>query len=202
MFPLLLSSGVALTLFVERLIFFREVKLGRDGEWLSQFFSLVKEGEYLRAVRLAQQVASPLSIVLGGTLFFWTNRPERAETEARRLGERELLRLERFLGIIAFIAQLAPLLGLLGTVVGMVELFFGLQNVTTAELKISQLAGGIWQALLTTATGLLIAVPTSAAHLYLSWRVDRFRHSLNDNLTKLFNILPPPSEGDSKGVQR
>ena len=191
MFPLLFSSAVAITLFIERLLFFREVKLESGEQWLVQFFSLVKGGEFGRAVKLAQRINSPLSIVLGGTLLFWTNRPERAEVEAQRLGERELIRLERFLGVIAFIAQLAPLLGLLGTVAGMVELFLSLQNISTADLKVSQLAGGIWQALLTTAVGLLIAVPTSAAHFYLSWRVDRFRHTLNDNLIKLFNLLPP-----------
>ncbi len=72
----------------------------------------------------------------------------------------EIQRLEKNLALLSFIAQVAPLLGLLGTVLGMVDLFIGLQGSGLSNVDVSALSSGIWKALLTTAAGLMVAVPT------------------------------------------
>jgi len=90
------------------------------------------------------------------------------------------------LGVIEQVAYLAPLLGLLGTVLGIIEVFQGL--ATQADADAGSLAGGIWEALLTTAVGLCVAVPFAIVHAALENRIERFRARVEDALTRLFTV--------------
>ena len=81
-------------------------------------------------------------------------------------------------------------LGLLGTVVGMVELFQGIQGQQTGSMAMEALSGGIWKALLTTAAGLTVAVPALAVHAYLTSRVARFRVQLTTIVQRLRYAYP------------
>ncbi|MCB9645410.1 MAG: MotA/TolQ/ExbB proton channel family protein [Deltaproteobacteria bacterium] len=103
--------------------------------------------------------------------------------------------MEAYLALLAFIAQAAPLLGLLGTVLGMVELFLGLEGAGLRDVDTSLLSAGIWKALLTTAAGLGVAVPTLAGHAYLASRVDLFRLALVDAVERLITAAAPRGEG-------
>jgi len=120
-----------------------------------------------------------------------TQRPERLEAEALRAGQDELASMETNLTLLAFLAQASPLLGLFGTVVGMVELFMDLQQLDTATLSIARLADGIWQALLTTAAGLVVAVPCLAAHTYFVSRIERLRQQLEHAVSRAQTCWPP-----------
>jgi biopolymer transport protein ExbB len=106
--------------------------------------------------------------------------PEQAEAEAKRVATLELTRLESGVNLLSFLAQVSPLLGLLGTVLGMVEMFMGLQEAGEGNVAISDLASGIWKALLTTAAGLTVAVPALAGYAYLVSRVDQVRLQIVD----------------------
>lgn len=108
-------------------------------------------------------------------------RAERADAEA----EERFARLERGLGALDMVAQLAPLLGLFGTVIGMIEAFQELQSAG-ASVDPSLLAGGIWVALLTTAAGLAVAMPTSLALSWLTARMQRERVFANRALRTVF----------------
>ncbi len=111
---------------------------------------------------------------------------ERIEAEA----ELEFARLERGMRTLDIIAQLAPLLGLFGTVLGMIEAFQAMQGAG-ANVDPSQLAGGIWVALLTTAAGLAVAMPTSVA---LSWFEARIDHERMEAEKAFARILTPDTE--------
>jgi len=101
--------------------------------------------------------------------------------EAERRGNRFLNRCSRYLRLVELIAYLSPLLGLLGTVLGMIDAFRGLEvDVNQADAGV--LAGGIWEALLTTAVGLGIAIPMTAAHALMEGRVRRIGEDLQDIL--------------------
>jgi len=95
--------------------------------------------------------------------------------------------------LLAFITQVAPLLGLLGTVLGMVKMFFSLQQAGMSNVDVSLLSSGIWQALLTTAAGLMVAAPSLAAHSYLSTRLEHFRFHLKDSVERLLTALSETS---------
>lgn len=118
---------------------------------------------------------------------------EDAESQARR----ELEAMRSGMRILDAIAQIAPLLGLFGTVLGMIEAFQALQSAG-ATVDPALLAGGIWVALLTTAVGLAVAIPVSLFVTWFDGRVDRARGAIEDALTRFFTDLQEePGENSS-----
>jgi len=112
--------------------------------------------------------------------------------------------LQLFLRPLEVIASLSPLLGLMGTVLGMIEAF---QQMESAGSRVdpSILSGGIWQALLTTAAGLAVAIPTSAAHSWFERKIERLTNLINDAVTQVFTLAPSNESPDTpalKGAQR
>ncbi|EKV32274.1 Ferric siderophore transport system, biopolymer transport protein ExbB [Caenispirillum salinarum AK4] len=115
--------------------------------------------------------------------------PAQAREEAARIAGLHLDQLGRGLRLLAVIASLSPLLGLLGTVIGMIGAF---QALETAGSKVdpSILSGGIWVALLTTAAGLVVAIPAAAAHQWLEGMVERTGRTMEDAATQVFTRQP------------
>lgn len=196
MVPIYLCSAFAVAIFTKKILEFRARNLG-DVSWLDDVLQALRSGESGDARQIASDVGHPVARVVAAMLKTFKHRPDRVEAEARRVGSLELQSLERHVGGLAFIAQAAPLLGLLGTVIGMVELFMSLQGTGMASVDAALLASGIWKALLTTAAGLMVAVPTLAAYSYLHSRTDRFRLVLQDAIAQVMTALPAPgSDGD------
>lgn len=189
MAPLVLCSVTALAVFLKKALDLKRARL-RELAWLDGVLAAVQAGELGRAHAACGDAAHPAARVAEATLSTLQRRPDRAEAEARRVGGLELQRLETGLGLLAFIAQVAPLLGLLGTVLGMVDMFVGLEGAGLRNVNVSQLSSGIWKALLTTAAGLVVAVPTLAAHAYLASRSDRVRLVLTDTVQRILNSGP------------
>jgi biopolymer transport protein ExbB len=92
-------------------------------------------------------------------------------------GQLEVPKLERFLGVLATLAYLTPLIGLLGTVAGMIDAF-GLVSSNGGYATVTELSSGIYKSLLTTAAGLVVATPTFVAYSYLSSRVNMLMHDM------------------------
>jgi len=111
--------------------------------------------------------------------------PAELREELTRVASAYLEELRSHLRTLEVIATLSPLLGLLGTVLGMIEAFQQLE-ISGNQIDPGILSGGIWQALLTTALGLTIAIPTVLAHSWLERRVDRCRHNMEDAVTRVF----------------
>ncbi|GMG85521.1 hypothetical protein LNKW23_47430 [Paralimibaculum aggregatum] len=110
---------------------------------------------------------------------------EVVERELERRGNEELERMRRWLRTLEVIAMVSPLLGLLGTVLGMIQSFQELE-LAGGSANAAVLAGGIWQALLTTAAGLIVAIPAAIAANLLSAKVDRAAHMIEDAVSALF----------------
>lgn len=108
---------------------------------------------------------------------------ELVREEALRVAVDQLERARAYLRGLEVIAAVSPLLGLLGTVLGMIDVF---RTLELAGAGAGALAGGIWEALLTTAAGLGVAIPTLVALSWLERRVDRLRHRMEDSLTRVF----------------
>ena len=134
-----------------------------------------------------------------------SNQPaNKLEAELARRGNRVVSDCARYLRLVELIAYLSPLLGLLGTVLGMIEAFQGLQ-VDVEQANAGVLAGGIWEALLTTAVGLGIAIPMTAAHALLEGRVKSISENLQDLLehaleSTMENQLENPTASASMGT--
>lgn len=194
MAPIYLCSFVAVVVFFKKVGDFRAARL-RDMAWVDPVLDHARRGDFASARSAAGSARHPAGRVAEATLQLLERRPERAEAEARRVGSLELQKLESHLSVLAFIAQVAPLLGLLGTVLGMVDLFAGLQDSGLGNVDVGRLSSGIWKALLTTAAGLSVAVPVLAAHAWLSSRSDGFRLQVSDLVQRLLNEAPHRSPG-------
>jgi len=106
--------------------------------------------------------------------------------------EREVQNLSSYIQTLATIGNIAPLLGLLGTVVGMIKAFMVIQQMG-GKVNAAVLAGGIWEAMLTTAIGLAVALPTMVAHSYLVARVDKYEARLQNGAVTFIKAI---SNGD------
>lgn len=201
MTPIYLCSAAALAIFTKKALEFRAEKLSRI-EWLDEVIESLEERDLSEAERQAEEIAHPAGRVVTSMLRIQRRRPDRVSAEAQRVGSLELQRLEKNVGALSFIAQAAPLLGLLGTVIGMVELFMSLQGAGMANVDAALLASGIWKALLTTAAGLIVAVPSLAAYSYLNSRTDGFRLLLRDSIERVINALPGPEEDEAPAAPR
>lgn len=196
MVPIYLCSALALAVFCRKALEFRAEKLS-DVDWLEGVVESIENSEIDDAREQAKKASHPVGRVVVAMLGILRKRPDRIEAEARRVGSLELQRLEKHVGLLSFIAQAAPLLGLLGTVLGMVELFMSLQGTGASNVDAALLASGIWKALLTTAAGLMVAVPALAAYSYLNSRTDNFRLVLRDAIERVLTAFPT-TDGDGQ----
>ena len=178
--PILLCSVVALAIFLERLIHFSRVRI-RDFGLVKKVAGYVRDGEPARAIDLARGNKSPMARILASALEVIDNDRETFETVVVHSTEEEVRELSRYLQVLATIGSIAPLLGLLGTVIGMIKAFMVIQQMG-GKVNAAVLAGGIWEAMLTTALGLAVALPTMVAYSYLVSRVDKYEARLQDGM--------------------
>lgn len=141
-----------------------------------------------RALDILRACASPIARVLE-TAIAGLSQPDTNEDKVRedvlRVAAAQLKSLSGYLRGLDTIATLAPLLGLLGTVLGMIEAFQALESAA-GRADPALLAGGIWEALLTTAAGLAVAIPASALLHWLESIVENVRHRMEDAVTRVF----------------
>jgi len=191
MVPIYICSVVALAVFFRKLFELRRARAGGLG-WLESVIDELEAGDLGAAQESCRRVEHPAARAVEAAIHVSKRRPDRAAAEAARVGSLEVQRAEKHLGLLSLIAQVAPLLGLLGTVIGMVRLFLDIE-ASSAMVDTAQLSTGIWQALLTTAAGLVVAVPTLAAYSYLSSCSDSLRLSLHDAVEQTLTAVPAPA---------
>lgn len=146
------------------------------------------DGDAKAALAALEADKSPFAGILSkGCLWLSEQRDteDKIREELTRQGQQIITRVNGFNSFIELIAYLSPMLGLLGTVLGMIDVFFGLAN-EGGGANAGVLAGGIWEALLTTAVGLTIAIPFSIIHAMLESRATNIRRTMEDQLTRLF----------------
>ena len=178
--PILLCSMVALAIFMERLIHFSRIRIRGFG-LVKNVAGHVRDGKLDQAIELARGSKSPMARILASALEVIDNDRETFETVVVHATGEEVRDLSRYLQALATIGSIAPLLGLLGTVVGMIKAFMVIQQMG-GKVNAAVLAGGIWEAMLTTALGLAVALPTIVAHSYLVSRVDNYEAQLQDGM--------------------
>ncbi len=185
MFPLYICSLAALAIILRKGVEFRVARLSA-----TDALAFPEAEADLEA--LAQRYEaddSPLGRVMAATARAAETRPDRAEQVAIRAATAELDRFEKWLSLLGFIAQAAPLFGLLGTVLGMVDLFSSMQAAGD-EVSTTTLSAGIWKALLTTAAGLMVAIPSLGAHLWLSRRLHGLQHRFEEGIGRILDDRP------------
>lgn len=195
MYLIVLCSIVAMAVVIERLYHLRRAKIDSD-KFMESISNTVKRNRIMDAVDLCEKTPGPIAhIIKAGILKHDRSRHEIKEA-IEDAGIYEVPRLEKNLGALATIAHISPLLGLLGTVTGMVRAFQIIQEKATSLHPVSpgDLAGGIWEALITTCAGLIVAIPTFVAYNYLVSRVKGFILEMERTATDLINILGQRNE--------
>jgi len=185
--PILFCSVLALAIFLERLIRYSRIRIRGFG-LVKKVAEYVKNGKDKRAIEKARGVNSPMGRVLTHALEVKYQDRETLETVIAHATNEEVRDLSRYLKVLAIIGNIAPLLGLLGTVIGMIKAFMVIQQMG-GKVNATVLAGGIWEAMLTTALGLSVALPTIVAHSYLVSRVDNFETQLRDGAVTLIMAI-------------
>jgi len=176
--PILFCSVVALAIFLERLI--RFTRMRKRGEGLDlKVAEKLKNNQDREAYEIAGSSNSPMGRVLVQAIEVKDRDRETLETVLMHATDEEVKGFSRYLQALATIGNIAPILGLLGTVIGMMRAFMVIQEMG-GKVNAAVLAGGIWEAMMTTALGLSVALPTMVAHSYLLSRVDRYEARLQD----------------------
>ncbi len=175
--PILLCSVLALAIFLERIIRFARMR-SRGAGLAAKVIEVLKEGNVQKARDLAERSNSPMGRILARAIEVRDQDRETIETVIVHATDEEVRNLSSYLQALATIGNIAPLLGLLGTVLGMIKAFMVIEQLG-GQVNASVLAGGIWEAMLTTALGLSVALPTMVAHSYLLARVDNYEARLN-----------------------
>lgn len=191
--PILFCSVLALAIFLERLIRFGRVRI-KGFELVEKIARFVREGNDDQALNLARGSNSPMGRVLTHALEVKDQDRETLETVIVHSTDEEVRELSRYLQALATIGSIAPLLGLLGTVLGMIKAFMVIQQMG-GKVNAAVLAGGIWEAMLTTALGLAVALPTMVAHSYLASRVDKYEAQLRDGTVTFIKALGTNRKG-------
>lgn len=185
--PIMLVSVIAVGIFLERLSYYHRITI-RVGDFLQGLSNLVRRRNIAEALHECAATPGPVARVIHAALIN-ADRP-RAELKdiVQESGQLEVPRLERNLGVLHTLAHLAPLMGLLGTVLGMVETFTQI-SAASGLITANELSYGIYRSLLTTALGLGVAIPVFVGYSFLSSRVKRLMHDMERGGIEIVNML-------------
>ncbi len=190
--PILLCSVFTVAIFLERVITFSRMRT-RGAGLAEKTAALLVQGKKEMARQEAEQSNSPMGRILAQAIEAKDTDREVLETVMVNATEEEVRNLSTYTQALATIGNIAPLLGLLGTVIGMIKAFMVIQDMG-GKVNASVLAGGIWEAMLTTALGLAVALPTMLAHSYLISRVDRYEARLQNGTVTFMKAITGKKE--------
>jgi biopolymer transport protein ExbB len=186
MWPLLLCSIISLAIIAER-FWSLQTKRIAPRNLVAQVWQWQKSGE-LDAQRMQQlRAGSPLGRILAAGLVNRQHEREVMKESIEEVGRHVVHELERFLNTLGTIAAITPLLGLLGTVIGMIKVFTVITSQGVGNPSV--LAGGISEALLTTAAGLTVAIPTLMFYRYFQGKVDELVVTMEQEALKMVEVM-------------
>lgn len=190
MFLIIMCSVIAFAIVIEKFWNLRKAQINTE-EFMEDISETLRRNKIIDAIDKCNAMPGPIAHILKAGIMKH-DRPRNEIKEAvEDAGIHEVPRLEKNLGALATIAHITPLLGLLGTVTGMVRAFQVIEQKATALMPVNpgDLAGGIWEALITTVAGLAVAIPTYVAYNFLVSKVDGFVLEMEKSATDVINIL-------------
>lgn len=198
MVPIFLSSVAALAIMVQKYNDFKKIKADRL-HLKRDVFALIRENKIKAAILACEKYPSPLGRVLKSGLLQFGNTREGIKDTVNTAISLEIPRLERGLVPLITIANAAPLFGILGTVLGMAMIFQTISVRTAAmdPVTLPDLAGGVWQALLTTIAGLVVAIPSFVAYNYFVTKVNKSTNDLERAGEELSHLLTRLNESSN-----
>jgi biopolymer transport protein ExbB len=182
MWPLLLCSLISLTVIIERFIFFRSIKINHN--LIKKFLELLSMKDFDKAVKILEKIQLPFNQIFFEAIENF-NSPS-LEPILKDTAEQQIPKLEKYLTILSSLASISTLLGFLGTVTGMIKAFESIAAAGAASPQI--VSKGIAEALITTAAGLFIAIPTIIFYNYYNYVVEKFVHYMEHYIQEILDI--------------
>lgn len=191
MVPLFILSIVAIYIFIERFITLNKASQN-SRNFMSQISEKVKSQDVAGAMALCENEHSPIGKMIGKGLKRLGSPLKTIEEAVENVGKIEVDRLEKNLSTLATISGAAPMLGFLGTVLGMIKTFLVIAYAGSA--KIGDMAGGISEAMVTTATGLIVGIIAYIAYNFLSAKLQKVIHTLELSSIEFLDLLHEPQK--------
>lgn len=199
MWILLLVSAYTLGVIFYKLYQFYAARIWLVGSE-QKLMDVLRQGEAARVQQALAKRQDPMAKVMLASMACAGSAElseKYKEAEISRLGTAYIHRLESHMRGLEIAAAVAPLLGLLGTVIGLIDSFSKL-GIGTSRVDPTMLAGGIWEALLTTAAGLIVAIPALAAHAGFDSLIDRFKIRMQDAAVQILSIYAAKPSGTNR----
>jgi len=189
MYPLYLLFIGAVYVFFERLIAIRNASR-IDGNFMNMIRDNIITGNISAARALAKNTNNPVARIIDKGLQRIGKPIDSIEKSMENVGKLEMYKMERNLSILSLIAGIAPMFGFLGTIVGMVKLFY---DINQSGFELNVLAGGIYVKMITSATGLIIGLIAYVSHNYLTTQVDKTAYKMEAASAEFLDILQEPT---------
>ena len=187
MVPIIIAGVLTLAIVIERLISLRNAEIDNE-KFIKDIEESLKRRKIKEAIQLCEAQDKPVPRVIKAGLLKSDRSREEIKEAIEDAANHEIPVLEKYLGIVATIATLSPLLGLLGTVTGLIKAFMVIE-ARGGLVNPGELAGGIWEALVTTVAGLVVAIPAYLAYNYFVSRVNNIILQMEKSATRLIDIL-------------
>lgn len=196
MWLILATSIVGLAVVIDRFLVLRKAKINVPA-FMVRIRGFIKKKDISGAISYCMEEKSPVANIVRKGLKKYKYGHDRVKEEIENAGSQEISKLEKGLTILATVSGIAPLLGFLGTVTGMIQAFMTIQDLAGAANP-SDLAGGIWEALITTAFGLIVGIPALAFYNYFLSAVKRLVGEMETVANDVVDVI---QEGESEETE-
>jgi len=187
MLPIIICSILAIGAFIERIMALRKINTN-SRTFILQIKNLIYRKKVEEAVLLCKETPGPVAAITLASLLRRDKPREEMKEAIESAGKTAIYKLEKNLGILGNVAAIAPMFGFLGTVTGMIKAFMQIQ-MRGGAVDASVLAGGIWEALITTAAGLIVGIPALLGHNYIAGKVEQHVFEMQENSVELLDVM-------------
>ena len=190
---ILIAAAIAAAVFVERALFCHRSQIN-SAEFLNGVRTVVKRGNVVEAISICDATPGPVARLVKAAILTRDLGRERVREAVEEAGLTEVPRLEEKLNLLATIAQIAPLLGLFGTIVGFITVFNTIEE-QGLYAHIRLLSHGVWQSLICAAAGIAVAIPAHAGYNFLVSRVNKIVLDMERAAGEIVNIVTESGNG-------
>jgi biopolymer transport protein ExbB len=191
MYPLYALFVGVIFVFFERMIAIRNASK-IDANFMNIIRDNIMSGNISSARALAKNTNNPVARIIDKGLQRIGKPIDSIEKSMENVGKLEMYKMEKNLSVLSLIAGVAPMFGFLGTIVGMVQLFYGIAS--TGELTLNSIAGGIYTKMITSASGLIIGLIAYVGHNYLTTQIDKTAYKMEAASSEFLDILQEPTK--------
>jgi biopolymer transport protein ExbB len=195
---LLLASAGALVVFIERLLHYHRAQINST-EFLNGVRNVLKRDNVVEALSICEATPGPVARLVKTAILSRDKGRDRVREALEEAGLVEVPRLEEKLNVVATVAQIAPIMGLLGTVMGFIKIFM-VMEAQGPNVPMNAVSGGVWEALLSTGAGLAVAIPAYVGYNYLVSRVNSIVLDMEKASTEIVNILNENGNGNGRDL--